>query len=64
MTHADAARRFDAMDADRKDSVVRLFEDILSSNTLPTVHDAFIAAVEDECKAIETESALRGGTMQ
>jgi hypothetical protein len=58
MTHADAARCFDTWPADRKDRVIYIFDSIRCSNIFPSVHDAFIAAVEDECKAIETEMLI------
>jgi hypothetical protein len=65
MTHADAARCFDQWPPYRKDRVIYIFESIRGSNTFASVHDAFVAAVEDECKAIETEAALRKeGMMQ
>jgi hypothetical protein len=64
MTHADAARCFDTWPSYRKDRVIYIFESICGSNIFPSVHDAFVAAVEDECKAIETESALREGMVQ
>jgi hypothetical protein len=59
MTHADAARCFDKWPPDRKDRVIYIFESIRGSNIYPSVHDAFVAAVEDECKAIKAEMLLR-----
>ncbi len=58
MTYSRANTLFDEMDTARKQRVVDLFESICRENTM-SARDAFVAAVEDECKAAATESLLR-----
>jgi hypothetical protein len=58
MTYSNANIEFDKMDIDRKERVLDLFDALCRENIL-NVRDAFIAAVEDECKAIDVEMMLR-----
>lgn len=57
MTYSAANIEFDKMATDRKARIMDIFEQLCAENVL-NVRDAFVAAVEDECKAVETERVI------
>ncbi len=61
MTYADANIQFDKMAPDSKARIISIFDSLCRENTM-NVREAFVAAVADECTAIETKKQLRYAT--